>query len=96
MLVVAAIICYACTEPASVGHDATWLGADTIDPRGPKGCEATYEAWTLAHIITPFMVLGALHGALVKPMPSKAQAASPPVVQKGDRFLLSGRLQLVA
>jgi hypothetical protein len=49
-----------------------------------------------AHIITPFMVLGALHGALVKPMPSKAQAASPPVVQKGDRFLLSGRLQLVA
>jgi hypothetical protein len=92
MLVVAAIICYACTEPASVGHDATWLGARHHRPAGSKGCEATYEAWTLAHIITPFMVLGALHSALVKPMPSKTQAASPPVVQKGDRFLLSGRL----
>jgi len=42
------------------------------------------------------MVPGALHDALVKPMPGKARAASPPIVQKGDRFLLSGRLQLVA
>jgi len=63
---------------------------------GGEAYEATYEAWTLAHIITPFMVLGALHDALVKPMPGKARAASPPIVQKGDRFLLSGRLQLVA
>ncbi len=37
MLVVAAIICYACTEAADVGHAATWFGEHTIDPRGPKG-----------------------------------------------------------
>jgi hypothetical protein len=37
MLAIAAIICYACTAPANVGHAATWFGEHTVDPRGPRG-----------------------------------------------------------
>ena len=37
MLMIIAIIWYACTGAANVGHAATWFGAHTVDPRGPKG-----------------------------------------------------------
>ena len=37
MLAVAAIICYACTAPANVGHAATWFGERAGAPRGPAG-----------------------------------------------------------
>ena len=38
MRAIAAIIYYACTAPANVGHAATWFGEHTVDPReGPKG-----------------------------------------------------------
>jgi hypothetical protein len=37
MLVIAATIAYAWTEPPNVGHAATWFGERLTDPRGPKG-----------------------------------------------------------
>jgi hypothetical protein len=37
MLAIAAIICYAFTEAANVGHAATWFGEGTMHQRGPKG-----------------------------------------------------------
>jgi hypothetical protein len=36
MVAIAAIICYACTEAANVGHAATWFGEHTVDQRGPR------------------------------------------------------------
>ncbi len=37
MLTIAALICYACTEVANVGHAATWFGEHTSDLRGLNG-----------------------------------------------------------
>ncbi len=37
MLIVAAITCYAFTEPANAEHAATWFGEHAMDPRGPTG-----------------------------------------------------------
>lgn len=39
MLIIAALIVYACTKPANVGHTATWFGEHTSDARGPNGSD---------------------------------------------------------